>query len=259
MQRIGNLCGRMGMAKEQQMTDPRVADLVNAGKIQVALYVPQYTKDPVTGELRGWAVDLVAALAAHIGVRSVPVEHPNPANALSSVASGACDAAIIGIEAARATKVDYSPAIVEADYTLLAPAASPYRSLADADRPGVRIAAVRHHASTIALSHIIRHAALVYADMPEPTFQILQRGDADLFASLHEVLRHYVDRLPGSRVWEGRYGFNSLGFAVPKGHPERLAYVSAFAELAKASGLVQQAIDRSGWHGIQVAPAVRTH
>ena len=37
----------------QQAADPRVADLVRAGKLRVALFLPQYTKDPVTGELRG--------------------------------------------------------------------------------------------------------------------------------------------------------------------------------------------------------------
>jgi polar amino acid transport system substrate-binding protein len=227
---------------------------VKAGQIRVALYVPQYTKDPVTGELGGWCVDIVHALGAELGINSVPVEHPNPANALNSIASGACDAGIIGIEADRATKVDYTAPIVEADYTLLAPANSPYRSIADADRPGVRIAAVRHHASTIALNKIIKHASFVYADMPEPTFQILQQGEADLFASLREVLRHYVTRLPGSQVWEGRYGFNSLGFAVPKGHAARLAFLSEFAEHAKASGIIRQAIGRSGWSGIRVAP-----
>jgi polar amino acid transport system substrate-binding protein len=234
--------------------DPRVADLVQAGQVRVALYVPQYTKDPVTGALGGWCVDIVRALGAQLGIKGVPVEHPNPANALTSIASGACDAGIIGIEADRATKIDYSPPIVEADYTLLAPAGSPYGSVADADRPEVRIAAVRHHASTIALNKIIKLAAFVYADMPEPTFQILQRGEAHLFASLREVLRHYVARLPGSRVWEGRYGFNSLGIAVPKGKAARLAYLTEFAEHAKALGIIQRAIDRSGWSGIRVAP-----
>ena len=245
------------MTNAQPSTDPRVADLVKAGQIRVALYVPQYTKDPVTGALGGWCVDIVHALGAVLGIKGVPVEHPNPANALTSIASDACDAGIIGIEAERATKIDYSPPIVEADYTLLAPAGSPYQSIADADRPEVRIAAVRHHASTIALNKIIKHATFVYADMPEPTFQILQRGEADLFASLHEVLRHYLARMPGSRVWEGRYGFNSLGFAVPKGQAARLAFLSEFAEHAKASGIVQQAIGRSGWSGIRVAPPAR--
>jgi polar amino acid transport system substrate-binding protein len=248
----------MDMTDARQATDPRVADLVQAGKVLVALYVPQYTKDPVTGELGGWCVDLIHALGARIGVKGVPVEHPNPANALTSAASGACNATIIGFEASRATKIDYAPPIVEADYTIMAPAGSAYRTLAEADRPGVRIAAVRDHASTMALSKLIRHATFVYADMPDPTFEILRRGEADLFASLDEVLRHYAAQWPGAQVWPGRYGFNSIGFAVPKGQPGRLAFVSEFGEEAKSSGLVQQALDRSGWSGVHVARSAAT-
>src|ERR1700683_4552765 len=100
------------MSQAQQSADPRVADLVQAGQVRVALYVPQYTKDPVTGEPGGWCVDIVTSLGVQLGIKGVPVEHPNPANALSSIASGACDAGIIGIEADRATKIDYSPPIV---------------------------------------------------------------------------------------------------------------------------------------------------
>lgn len=39
--------------------DPRVADLVEADKLRVALFPPQYTKDPVSGELRGSSVTLL--------------------------------------------------------------------------------------------------------------------------------------------------------------------------------------------------------
>jgi polar amino acid transport system substrate-binding protein len=137
---------------------------------------------------------------------------------------------------------------------MLAAPGSPYRSLADADRPDVRIAAVRNHASTTALAQIVKHATFVYADMPDATFDILRSGKADLFASLRQVLLQYSAQLPGSRLFDGRYGFNSIGIAVPKGMPGRLAAVNEFAEEAKSSGLVRQVIDRSGWSGIRVAP-----
>jgi polar amino acid transport system substrate-binding protein len=42
---------------------------------------------------------------------------------------------------------------------------------------------------------------------------------------------------------------------VPKGHPEALAYVSAFVEEAKASGMVRRALDDMGLKSSQVAPA----
>ena len=55
--------------------DPRVADLVQAGKIRLALFLPQYTKNPVTGELRGvgtgfLAIELARALAARLGLEA---------------------------------------------------------------------------------------------------------------------------------------------------------------------------------------------
>jgi hypothetical protein len=59
-------------------------------------------------------------------------------------------------------------------------------------------------------------------------------------------------------VLEDSYGANSPAFVVPKGHPERLSYISEFVELAKATGVVQRAIDRAGQPGYRVAgPAQR--
>jgi ABC-type amino acid transport substrate-binding protein len=49
----------------QQSTDPRVADLVQSGKLRVALGLgapPLAMKDPNTGEIRGPALDLAGAL-----------------------------------------------------------------------------------------------------------------------------------------------------------------------------------------------------
>ncbi|MGB3746552.1 MAG: hypothetical protein WBD11_18785, partial [Xanthobacteraceae bacterium] len=86
------------MNDAQPATDPRVADLAQAGRVRVALYVPQYTKDPITGELGGWTIDLVSALGARLGVEGVPVEHPTPPDAMASLKAGVCDAAILGIE-----------------------------------------------------------------------------------------------------------------------------------------------------------------
>ena len=41
-----------------------------------------------------------------------------------------------------------------------------------------------------------------------------------------------------------------------KGKEARLAYISEFVEEAKASGLIQRIIDKSGLRGFQVSPPV---
>src|SRR4051794_11416628 len=73
------------IANAQQVHDQRVADLVRAGKVRGALFLPQYTKDP-SGELRGAAggivmIALARALATRLAVELVLIAHPTPGKA----------------------------------------------------------------------------------------------------------------------------------------------------------------------------------
>jgi len=244
------------LAEAQQTSDPRVADLVKAGKIRVGIH-SFYTRDPRTGELRAVStgfifLDIARILGARIGVEVLPVWHPTIPEMLTCLTAGECDVGFMGPDPSRAG-VDFSPPFVQLDYTFLVPAGSSIQRIADADRPGVRIAVVRDHASTLTLSRVFKHAELTYAATPDPTFDLLRTGHADAFASVRPVLLAYSSRLPGSRVLEEHYGANLLGMVVPKGQTERLAYISEFIEQAKASGLVQQAIERAGVPGHRVA------
>jgi len=74
------------IAEAQQPPDPRVADLVRAGRVRVGLaLLPTFaTKDPVTGELRGVAIDLARALAARLGGEVLPVEYSGVATVLDA-------------------------------------------------------------------------------------------------------------------------------------------------------------------------------
>jgi len=249
------------LAAAQQIIDPRVADLVQAGKIRVGVHSIMYTNDPQTGELRAAStgiilLDIARTLGARIGVEVLPVGHPTIPEMLPCLAVGACDMGFMGPDRSRGG-VDFSPPILQLDYTFLVPAGSSIQHVADADRLGIRIAVVRDHASTLTLSRIFKHAQMVYAATPEPTFELLRTEQADAFASIRAVLLGYAPKLPGSRVLEDHYGANLLGMAVPKGQVARLAYIGEFIEQAKASGLVQQAIERSGLPGHQVAPQTR--
>jgi polar amino acid transport system substrate-binding protein len=155
--------------------------------------------------------------------------------------------------------VDFSPAVVQFDYTYLVPADSTIRSAADADRPGIRVVVVNKHASTLTLSRVIKHAELIGADVPDAAFELLRTGKAHAFASAREPLEDYAAKLPGSRVLTDAYGVNRVGIAIQQGHPGRLTYISEFVEEAKASGLVQRAIDRAGLAQLRGAPSARTN
>jgi polar amino acid transport system substrate-binding protein len=245
-------------AGAQQTPDPRIADLVQAGKVRFGTFPPQYSKD-ATGELKGPWVEVIRALAAHMGLTAVLTELPTPSKLVECLSTGPCDVGSLGFDPTRADQVGgFTPPFMQVEYTYLVPAGSAFRAAADLDRPGVRIAVVRNHASTLTLSRIVKQAEQVSVDTPDAAFDLLRSGRVDAWASVRPALLDYSAELSGSRVLEDSFGANFPALVVPKGQTARLAYLSEFVEQAKASGVVQRAIDRSGQSGYRVAaPAKR--
>ena len=95
---------------------------------------------------------------------------------------------------------------------------------------------------------------MVLGENENATFEFLRAGRADAFASTRQLLIRFAAGLPGARVLEDYYGANLNRVVVPKGRAGWAAYMNEFVEEAKASGLVQQAIDRDGTFAFQVAP-----
>jgi polar amino acid transport system substrate-binding protein len=231
------------MPAAQPSSEPRVADLVAAGCVRAGLFPPQYTRDAATGALSGPWLEVIRALGAQIGVPAVVVELPTPDALIECLAAGRCDIGSLGFDPERAGLVEgFSPAFMQVDYSALVPAGSAIATFADLDRPGLRIAAVRGHASTLALSRLLKHAAQAGADTPAAAFELLRTGQADAWASIRPTLVDYSRKLPGSRVLAESYGANRPALVVAKGHTARLAYASAFVEQAKALGRLQDII-----------------
>ena len=254
---ITALLATVAAADAQKATD--VADIVRAGKVRVGLHLPQFTRDPVTGAIHGHGtgtviVQIAHALAARLGVELQLVGHPSPPALVECLKAGACDLGFLGVDRSRIAAVDYAPPHMLVPFTFMVPAGSSIRTVADADRPGIRIAVVNNHISTLTLNRIRKHAELVGVEIPDEAFELLRSGRADAWASPRPPLLEYSPKLPGSRVLDDRYGANIQAMAVAKGQAGRLAYISAFIEEAKASGLVEQAIARAGERGVQVAP-----
>jgi len=90
----------------QQVPDPRIADLVQAGKIRVGMHSVMYTKDPQTGALKAAStgiilLDVARTLAARMGVEVLPVGHPTIPEMLTCLTAGACDVGFMGPDRSR--------------------------------------------------------------------------------------------------------------------------------------------------------------
>jgi polar amino acid transport system substrate-binding protein len=246
-------------ADAQQAPDPRVADIVRAGKVRIGLHLPQFVKDPATGEIRGHGtgtviVEIAQALAERLRTKLELIGHPSPPALVECLKAGACDAGFLGFTPHRTGDVDFAPPHIMVPFTYMVPAGSTIRSVADADKAGLRIAAVRNHASTLALGRILKHAETLGVEIPDEAFELLRSGKADAWASPRPPLLEYAGKLPGARVLDDRYGENLQSIAVAKRQDARLAYITEFVEDAKASGQVARAIERAGERGIEVAP-----
>jgi polar amino acid transport system substrate-binding protein len=139
------------------------------------------------------------------------------------------------------------------------PANSQIRSAADVDRPGIRIAAVRGHASTAALLRIVKQASPVYGDTYESAVELLRTGNAEAFASIREMVLQYSTQLSGSRVLEDNYQSNLAGVAVPKGNAGRLSYIGDFLDHMKRSGSLQRLVDGAGLRGVELVAPKASH
>jgi polar amino acid transport system substrate-binding protein len=247
-------------ATAQPSTDPRVADIVRAGKVRIGMHLPQFVQDPKTGEIHGHGtgtviVQVAQALADRLGVKLELVGHPSPPALVKCLQAGACDVGFLGYTPHRIGDVDYAQPHIIVPFTYLVPAGSPIRRVADADKAGVRIAVVRNHTSTIALTSLLKHAKMVAVEIPDEAFNLLREGNVDAYASPRPPILEYSDRLPGSRVLDDHYGANIQAMAVAKRQAARLAYINDFVEQARTSGAIQQAIIRVGERGIEVAPS----
>lgn len=181
------------------------------------------------------------------------VEQPTPRAALDCIKAGGCEFAFLGIEPSRAAEIDFTPAVFQFDYSFLVPAGSSLRQFADVDRAGIRIAVVRNHASTMALTRMVKHAELVGFDLPDDTFNALRDAKSEAFAAPRQILVEYSEKLPGSRVLDEGYGVNRVGIAVAKHRQGLLSYLTEYVEVAKASGLIARLIGDAGLRGFKVA------
>ena len=236
------------------------SDLAPTGKLRAGINYGNFIlarKDPATGESRGVAIDLTRELARRLGASVELVAYETVAAMVDAAKTGAWDIAFLGIDPARAGEISFSPAYLEIEATYLVPAGSPLRVVTDVDRDGVRVAAPARANYELFLSRNLKLAHLVRAPNGEAAFDLLATAKADALAGLKQALIGLADRLPGSRMLDGRFMAVQQAIGVPKGREAGLQYLRDFVEDAKGSGLVARAIGQTGARGVSVAPSAR--
>lgn len=231
--------------------------LAPTGRLRVALFegnAVHAIRDRKTGEVKGVSYELGRELAARLGVPYEPVLYAHFGEYLEAGKAGKWDAAFMGVNTERRASFDYTEDHLQVEYGYLVPAASPVGDMAQVDRAGVRIAVVERGSPDAFLTGALRNATLVrVASLPAAIEQVTS-GKADLVAGLKPAMLGIAPRLPGGRVLDGSPGAETAALAIPKGRPAAaLQYAQRFVAQAKAEGLVQSAISKTGVRGVVVA------
>lgn len=232
-------------------------DLAPTGKLRVGINYGNpvlATRDPSSGDLRGVAVDLAAELARRTGLPLELVGFESAGKMFEAVRRGAWDVAFLAVDPGRADEINFTAPYLEIEGTYLLPSGSPFRAIDDIDRDGVRIGVSANSAYDLFLRRHLKRAQLVHAPNPEAAFELIVSGKADVVAGVKQHLVANADKLPGSRVLEGRFMSIGQALGIPKGRDTGATYLREFIENAKASGLVARAIEKAGIRGVTVAP-----
>lgn len=211
------------------------------------------TKDPATGEFKGPAVDLGREMARRIGVQFEPVAYTSFAPVLASAQSGEWDIAMMGVTREREQIVDFTAPYMVVQFGYLVPSGSSIATLADVDKPGVRIAVLEKSSPDGYLSRTVQRATLIRFPTIADMANALKAGQADALYGTTAGMLSQAEKVAGSRVLEDRLGGEEAAVAVPRQRQLSAAYARQLIEQLKSEGVVKAAIERAGLRGVVVA------
>ena len=159
------------------------------------------TGKTASGDPQGVAPDMAAEIAKRLGVPVAYVKYERPSQLADAAGTNVWDIGLIGAEPQRAEKITFTPAYCEIEATYLVPPGSPISSIADVDRPGVRITVRRGAAYCLWLERNIKQATLLLSDTADGPVQSIRRRKARglcRVAAATADRRQQASRLPKS-------------------------------------------------------------
>lgn len=234
-------------------TSPR-DELAPTGTLRVALNLSNFllvSSAAEGSEPVGIAPDLGREIGRRLGVPVTFLRYPSPGELAAAVADW--DVGLIGADPLRAAEIAFTSAYLEIEASYLVPAGSPITTLADVDRPGVRIAVGDKTAYDMYLRRTLQHATLERAAGLEASFRRFADERLDALAGLRPRLVADQARLPGSRILEGRFTAVQQAIGTPIARQRAAAWLQSLVGEIKR-GWVAEAIARHGVQGVSVAP-----
>ena len=224
--------------------------LAPTGQLRVALYVGTPTSVLSAADRRGVGYDLGQELARRLHVPFAPMILEKNADVQAAMRAGKADLAFTNASPERMRDMDFTQTHLAVELGYLAGPKTAVKSLADVDKPGVRVGVTAGSTSQGTLTAAYKNAKVVPTATFDQGLEMLAAGTLDLYATNKANLSAMGDKLPGAHVLDGNWGVERHAMAIPKGREAGLPYAKAFAADAVAKGLVKRAAVRAGLKGM---------
>ena len=238
------------------MSPDVIRELAPTGTLRVGINLSNFllvTGKTESGDPVGVAPDMGAVIGRRLGVPVRYIPYKTPGELADMAATGTWDIGLIGAEPQRAEKIAFSPAYCQIEATYIVPAGSPLKTITDVDTAGVRMAVTARTAYGLWLERNIKHAQRIETTSLDNALDAFLGGKLEALAGLKPKLMSDIARVPGGRILDGHFMTVQQAIGTARANAAGAAYLHAFAEEAKASGLVAQLIAKHKVVGLSVA------
>jgi polar amino acid transport system substrate-binding protein len=190
----------------------------------------------------GVTVDLAREIAARLDLPVDFVCFDAARKSFEAMKDGLADICFLAIEPAREAEVAFTEPYVVIEGVFAVPVDSPITTVADVDRPGVRIGVKQGSAYDLYLTRTLRHATVVRGDEGVDVFR---EQELDVAAGIREPMTAFVAanddvRLLGDRFMEIRQAVGTTRSRTP----ETVRFLSDTVAELRDNGFVARSLGR---------------
>ena len=235
-----------------------VQALAPTGRLRVSINLGNIVlaqTDPKTGEPAGVSAELARKLAERLGVPADLRTFDAAGKVFEAIKRQELDIVFLAVDPVRGQEIAFTPPYALIEGVFMVAENSSFKSMADIDRPGIRVAVARGSAYDLFLTRALKTATLVRSETGDSAGGQFVTEKLEAGAGVRQPVVKFMSTHPGLRLIEPPFMEIRQAMGTPKARGDAAnSYLHSFIEEMKASGFVADALRRSGQAEVAVAP-----
>lgn len=199
-----------------------------------------------SGALSGVTVTLAQELAKRLGRPLALVPFDGAGKVVASAREDLWDIAFLAVDPLRAEEIAFTAPYVLIEGVYVVNADSRYKSVADVDSPGTRIAVGQNSAYDLHLARALKAAERVHFETASNPLARFVEHKLEVGAGIRQPAVAFVAANPDLRLIDEPFMQIQQAMATKPDRPEALAALEAFLVDVKTSGFLREALIAAG-------------